>query len=341
VYLSTAVEGRRAKYHLIAWTSAARYRGNRNAMRTMVASFRESDSRRAATPRTHLSFNWPKRLTSNATLHTKRDKRGEVSDLRLKAVTSVRPSGRNELLVSSRVTSRKMTTNTKDDKKADFMQQLLKEAMTDYVVSEDGEFLRIDNLGAYQQRIEAAILKGLKDAPAAGREKARQLIQQVLSEEALAAMIESEWNNLVGTWTGGSYVPGRNYEFQLSYQSPALGAQEFPMQVTQQLKGHTPCHAGAGAKSCVRLIQTSRVAGADFTRATDRLVRKTVGGAVKVDDVEVVKTYEIVTDPKTLLPYSVQSREVKTVVVSGGGKSQTSKEIEESNTVYSYTKPPG
>jgi hypothetical protein len=341
VYLSTAVEGQWAKYHIVAWTSAERYRANRDAMRSLAATFRESATRRAASPRIDLDFKWPKRSTANVAFHSKRDKRGEVSEMRLQAVTTVKPSGKDELVVSSRVTNRKMTSNTKDEKKADFMQKLLKEAMTDlpdYVVTEDGDFVRIDNLGAYQQRIEAAIMQGLKDAPPAGRDKARQMIQQLLSEQMLATMIEDEWNNLVGNWSGGSYVPGRNYEFLLSYQAPALGNQEFPMTVSQQLKGYTPCHARAAAKSCVRLVQTSHVAGADFTRATDRMVRATVGGGVKVDSVEVVKTVEIVTDPKTLMPHQAMSREVKTITVTAEGKSQTSKETEESTAVYRYAK---
>lgn len=344
VYLSTAIEGRHAKYNLVAWTLAERYSANRNAMRAVAASFRESATRRAPTPRTSLSFNWPKRLTATASFHNRKEKRGEVSELRAQMVTAVRPSGDDQLLVSSRVTSQKMTTNAKDAKKTDFVQQLLKEATTnlpDYVITGDGDFVRIDNLGAYQQRIEAAIAKGLQDAPEAGREKARQLVGKLLSEEALAAMIQDEWNNIVGNWAGSSFAPGRNYEFVLSYQSPALGNQAFPMQVSQQLKGSTPCHAGAAARSCVRLLQTSRVSGPEFTRATDRFVRATVGGGVKVDSIEVVKTLEIVTDPKTLLPHKVESREVKTVVVTGDGKSQTSKEIEESGTVYSYARKPG
>lgn len=339
VYLSTAVEGRLARHNLVAWTSAARYRANRETMRAAIASFRESATRRAATPRTDLVFKWPARLDSTASFHSKQEKRGERSELRAQADTTVRPSGEGLLLVSSRVTGQKLTTDARDSKKADFMQQLLREAMTDlpdYVITDDGSFVRIDNLGAYRQRIEAAVLKGLKDAPEAGRAKARELLNALLSEQSLAAMIEAEWNSVVGDWAGGSYAPGRSYEFALSYQSPALGDEQFPMTVTRQLKGHAPCHAGAAARSCVRLVQTSRVSGAGFTRATDRLVRRTVGGGVKVESVEVVKTVELVTEPATLLPHSVHSREVKTIVVNSDGTRQTSKEVEESNTVYRY-----
>lgn len=338
-YLSTAVEGRHARHHLIAWTSAERWGSNRDGIRAAVASFRESDTRRAATPRTELAFKWPKRLTSTVSFHNKGEKRGEVTELRGEIVTTVRPGDNDQLLVSSRAISRKLTTGSKDKARTDYLQQVLKEAMTDlpdYVISGDGSFVGIENLGAYHQRIEAAILKGLPEGPEAGREKARQLVKTALSEQVLAAMIQDEWNNVVGNWSGGAYVPGRNYEFLMFYQSPALAGQVFPMTVTQQLKGYTPCHAGAAAKSCVRLLQTSRVTGPDFTRATDRLVRKTVGRGVKVDSVEVVKTVEVVTEPKTLLPHSVRSQEVKTVVVTGDGKSQTSKEVDETSSTYSY-----
>jgi hypothetical protein len=110
------------------------------------------------------------------------------------------------------------------------------------------------------------------------------------------------------------------------------------MSVTQKLAGNVPCQAGGKANSCVRLEQTSRVADPSFTNATNQFVRKTVGGDIVVDNVDVVKTVVVITDPKTMLPYDVHVTETKNVVVSADGKSQTSKEDQESRTVYAYSK---
>jgi hypothetical protein len=339
VYLSTVVEGRHAKHHLVAWTLEERYGSNRDALRGVVASFRESAARRAARPRTNLTFKWPKQITSNGSFHSKQSKRGESFELRGQFVSTVKPLDNGQLLVSSRVTGQKMTSTVKDKSKTDYLQKVLKEALSDqpdYVITDDGSFVRIENLDAYRQRIEGAILKGLPDGPQAGREKARQLVKTLLSEQALAASIQAEWNNIVSNWAGGSYAQGQNYEYVVQYQAPALGDQVFPMTVTQQLTGHVACQKGAKEKSCVRMLQTSRVSDPDFTKATDRFVRKTVGGGVVVNNVEVVKTVELITDPKTMLPHNVHAIETKTVMVAADGKSETTKEVQETSSVYQY-----
>lgn len=341
-YLSTVMEGRRAPYHhLITWTSAEFYRANRGMMRDIVASFRESATPRAAKRRTDLTFNWPRQTKAKVVFYHKENKRGESFEARGQGVTTVRPLGNDHLLVSTRVTRHRMASDAKDKGKADYMQKLLQEATTgvpDYVVTVDGDFVQVENLAAYRQRIEKALLKGLPGSSREVREKAQQMVKSALSEEILAVSIQDEWNNAVGSWVGGSYVQGEAYRFALQYQAPALGNEIFPMSVMQQLTGNVPCRTGAKAKSCVRLVQTSRVADPSFTEATNRLVGQTVGGGVAVDSVEVVKTVVLVTDPKTMLPYDVHTTEAKNIVVSAGGKSQTSKEVQESRTVYTYAK---
>lgn len=339
VYLSTVVEGRHAKHHLVAWTTGQRYSNNRDTLRGVVASFRESATRRAARERTNLTFKWPKQITSNGSFHAKQSKRGDLFEMHGKFVSTVKPLGKSQLLVSSRITSQKMTSNVTDKNKADYMQKLLKEVMTDqpdYVINDDGSFVRIENLDAYHRRIEAAILKGLPDGPQAVREKAQQLVKSLLSEQTLAASIQDEWNNIVSSWAGGSYALGQNYEHVAQYHSPVLDNRHFPMVVTQKLTGHVPCHKGAKEKSCVRMVQTSRVSDPGFTQATDRFVRKTVGGGVTVNSVDVLKTIELITDPETMLPRNVHIIETKTIVVAASGKSETTKEIKETSSVYNY-----
>jgi hypothetical protein len=340
VYLSTMVDGQQARHHLVAWTLTERYSANRDAMREVAASFRESAEKRVAKTRTNLTFNWPQRLTSTATVRSKESKRGEVIEMSMRAVSTVRPLGKDQLVVSSRVTDKKFASTAKDGGKANYLERLLKEATTDlpdYVVDNDGEFVRIENLGPYFKRLEDALVKGLPEGPEESRAKAQQLVKSLITERTLKALIQDEWNNVVGNWAGGSYVPGELYELQLSYQSPALGDRAFPMSVTQQLAGREACRKGADPNSCVRLLQTSRVSDPSFRKATNAFVRKTVGTEVSVDKAEVIKSVEVIADPKTMLPYRTVIKETKTFVISGGGgQSRTSEEIRESVTIYSY-----
>lgn len=66
-------------------------------------------------------------------------------------------------------------------------------------------------------------------------------------------------------------------------------------------------------------------------------MRKTVGGDVSIDQAEVVKTVEVIADPKTLLPYRTVVNETKTFVASAKGEApRTSVETRETVTTYSY-----
>jgi hypothetical protein len=86
----------------------------------------------------------------------------------------------------------------------------------------------------------------------------------------------------------------------------------------------------------VRLVQISRVSDASFARATSAFVRKAVGADVSVDKAEVVKTVEVVADPKTLLPYRSSVKETKTFLISARGESPR-ESVETSETVTTYT----
>jgi hypothetical protein len=340
VYLSTVIDGERARHHLVSWSAAERYARTRAAMRQAAASFRESAKPRAERPRIDLVFNWPERMTSSATVRTKSSKRGEVTEMQARAVTTVKPLGEDELLISGKLVDRRFTPSMKDAGKARYLEGVMREATTDmpdYVVDRDGDFVRIENLAPYLKRLEEALVKGLPEGPEEARAKARDLVRSIVSEESLNASLQDEWNNVVGNWAGGSYVPGESYEMHLIYQSPLLGDRTFPMVVMQQLAGRAACRKGASPHSCVRLLQTSRVGDPSFTRATRAFVRKTVGGDVSIDQAEVVKTVEVIADPKTLLPYRTVVNETKTFVVSAKGEApRTSVETRETVTTYSY-----
>jgi hypothetical protein len=263
-----------------------------------------------------------------------------VIEMQARAVTTVRPLGEGELLISGKLTEKRFSPALKDRNKAKYLERVVQEATTDvpdYVVDRDGDFVRIENLAPYLKRLEDALVTGLPDGPKEARAKAEELVRTLVTERLLTAAIEEEWNMVVGNWANGSYVPGEVYELHLSYQSPVLGDRGFPMVVTQQLAGREACRKGAAPESCVRLVQVSRVSDPSFNRAMSAFVRKTVGGDVSIDKAEVVKSVEVIADPKTLLPYRSVVKERKSFVVSAKDEApRTSEETKESVTVYSY-----
>lgn len=340
VYLSTAVQGAHARYHLVGWARAG---ADLSGLRQVMASFRESQTRRPAQERVKIEFDWPARLNAQTSFELKSNKRGENYEVQGDSTMSVRPAGKGELLISSKVTRQKFTPGPgmgdKDPAKAAYLREVIKATLSeipDFVVNSDGEFVRIENLAAYHRRVQDALIKGLPTRDREAQAKARQMVQSMLTEESLADSMQGEWSHLVENWAGGSYAVGQIYEFTVPYSAPALQPSTFPMVTTQQLSGFAPCHPKAAAKSCVRLVQTSRVSGPGYTQAMNNYVRKTVGPEVTVSQMEVITTVDLLVDPETLLPYASAKKEIKRVTVKAEGKTTTSEDVKESTSSYRY-----
>ena len=348
VYLSTTVEGKRAMHQLVATVAEADYPAHRDALGKAILSFRESARSRPAKERIDLVFDWPQRGESTFTMHNTKTGRNGTHEMQMRGVTTVRPLEGEGLLVSTRIDDFKLSPAEPDAAKEGYLQNLMQQATSevpDYVVSTDGEFLRFDNLRAYYERIEQALLKGLPGGDAAGQEAAKKLVKGLLSEETLRVAMQEGWSKQVENWAGGSYAVGEDYAFETRYQMPALGDAAFPMRVNQKLTGRVPCNAQDEAASCVQLVQTSRVSGPAFDQAmqayVNRLFQDAAGGkgavpTIAVDGVEVVKTVTLVTDPETLMPYEETESERKTTRISVNGQKQSGEETSETVTRYVY-----
>ena len=349
-YLSTVVEGKSAKHHLIAWMPETSYKANPNLLRDIFSSFRESAKPRPAKARIDLKFNWPQKGEAKFSYTSKRDKRGNVLEMQGSGTSTWRPLGENQILVSTQATDFKITSNDKDkdQSKEEYMQNLVQQAMTqipDYVVSTEGDFIRIENMGPYYARFEKALLQGFPGDSSEAQEKAKQMMKRLISEEALGASLEDDWNSNVYNWTGGSYLPGETYTYFTQYQAPALGDTQFPMTLTQQLTGRVACHTNDKKQSCVRLIHTTRVSDPSFTQAMNQFVVKTVQDmasvdgkdiTLSIDSTEIVKTLTLIVDPETMMLYEENESSVTTTVIKESGRSQTARDINESSARYTY-----
>lgn len=349
-YLSTVVEGKSAKHHLIAWMPEARYKASPNVLREIFSSFRESARPRPARERIDLAFNWPKQGTAVVNFTSKNVKRGDVFEMQGTGRATWQPLGEHELLISTQVTDFNMTSNDKaaDRNKEAYLQNLARQVMSqmpDYVVSTEGDFIRIENLAGYYARIEKALLQGLPGDDAEVHEKAKQFMKRLISEESLRVSLEDDWNSNVYNWAGGSYLVGETYTYHMQYQTPTFGDMQFPMTLTQQLTGRVACNANDAKQSCVRLVQTTRVADPGYTQAMHQFVIKTVqdlAGAnakeikLSVDRAEVVKILALIADPETMMLYEENESTVKTTMISEDGHSETVLDTEETTTRYSY-----
>ena len=347
-YLSTVLEGRTATHHLIAWPLAEDSQPAREAQRDVVASFRESTKQRQVHERIDLDFNWPRKADAKFEFHSKKTRRGKTSEIRMSGITRIRALGENQLLVSTRVTDYKMAGDDRDKATNNLMQDVMQQAMSgipDYVVNTDGAFVGIENMENHLGRLEQSLLKALPEDAGAMQQQVKQLLNSLVSEATLKQAIQDEWNNQVANWAGGSYAVRERYGHAAQYQAAALGKAVFPMTISQRLLGRVPCHGGDRANRCVLLEQVSKVSDPSFSKAMHAFVSKTVKAFagdkasevnVAVERAEFMKTVALVADPKTLLPYAINTSKVTTVVINDQGRTETTRDIEESSTRYAY-----
>lgn len=338
-YVSTVVNGESAMHHLIGWVAAPHYSGDSDVLHRVIASFRESANPRPARQRVSLNFAWPDSLQSAVNLQQKSTKRGKASELNATYLTTVRPgpASPNELVVSTRV-MRQQFSDPGDEQKNDYMSALLKQASSeipDYVVSREGEFLRVDNLSAYQQRVERAVISNLPPELGNQKDKILAMVKPAMTERFLAASVTDEWNKTVGSWVSSSYVVGQTYRFNEEYYAPALGSTPFAMTVSRRIAGFANC--SRSETRCVKLVLTATVSGEDFRQAMTEFLERTVGEPVNVKHISVVKKIEIIAEPTTLIPHRTRSNEETTVTIEDAeGVTRTSRDTKDTRITYSY-----
>ena len=335
-YVTTVVGGTRAMHHLIGWVAADGYSGEQHILNRIAGSFHESASARPARQRVALNFAWPQQLQSVAAFHRKSVKRGKASEVKAHYLSTVRPGDHDELIVSTRVVRQDVIDG--DGAKGDYLSKLLKEITTeipDYVISNEGEFVRVDNLSAYQHRIETAVVSELP-VDVKGREaEILAIVRPSLSEQFLAAAVTDEWNKTVGSWVSSSYAMGETYHFKEEYYAPSLAEKPFAMDVSRQIAGFAPCTGGKSI--CVKLIYVATVSGEDIRSAMARFLERAVGAPVNVKRVSVVRKREIIAEPDTLIPHRSRSIEETIVVIEdNNGEAHTSRDTQDTRVTYSY-----
>ncbi len=336
-YVSTVISGSAAMHHLIGWVAASNYSGDDDVLNRVVASFHESASPRPARQRVSLEFAWPDSLQSAVNFEQKSVKRGRPSEIKATYLTTVRPGNADELVISTRV-MRQTVSNDDNQKQNDYVSALLNQASSeipDYVVSREGEFLRVDNLSGYQQRVEKAVIANLPAELESEKDQILALVKPTLSEQFLAAAVTDDWNKTVGSWVSSSYVVGQTYRFNEEYYAPALGDTPFAMAVSRRIAGFTPC--ATGERQCVKLVLTATVAGEDFRSAMADFLERTAGQPVNVKHISVVKKMEIIAEPDTLIPHRSRASEETTVTIEDRkGNSRTSRDTKDTRVTYSY-----
>ncbi len=176
----------------------------------------------------------------------------------------------------------------------------------DFLVSDQGAFADLADVGGYLAQA-AQRLSSLTD------EASLQAIKL-----SAASDVRRDWMLLVTNWAGRSLEPGRTYEEDASGPTPTDGTPAAHYRKHLRLDRGTPCAAGETEDRCVVLVVRSEAHPMDRS-----------GAPASRPPIQIEDETTLVTEPASLLPHRITTREWLSIELPGGAKhvkSETTRE---------------
>ena len=221
------------------------------------------------------------------------------------------------------------------------MVQAASSIVPSYVVSDDGELVRIDQV----RELRSSLVEWLHEA--IGEPLSRDLealMSQMLSEQALAGLANEQWNALVGTWAEAEVEVGAAYELEAEEPLPMLGNVLVPYRYELGASARVPCTPESQELDCVELILRSSPDPEALQPHLDAFVKRTIDamGAgdkappISYKELSIENEIVVVTEPKTLIPHALTITRTVEAVMLVGGVEQVGGEHQIARHVFTY-----
>jgi hypothetical protein len=207
-----------------------------------------------------------------------------------------------------------------------------------YVVSPEGQFLRIEGLDAFRSGVLAGIDDPLAELPSAPREQVTEALGAIVTREQLEAGLAADWDSHVGTWIGAELNQGELYELAFNRPIPAFGNMEVPVRTTFRFTQRVACNASEVTERCVELEMYSFVDPEGLAAAIEAFVARLAPGqqAPRFQDLHQETVMRLISEPDTLLPHLMESSTRTVATMAVGYETQVSSRIEQKRFVYTY-----
>jgi len=202
--------------------------------------------------------------------------------------------------------------------------------LPDLVVSERGEFIRIDDLDGFRSRIEGT-LRPLAASLAGGDESILARVDQLLAgidDETIESYAVDRWSSLADKWAFTDWEVGQVYGAEIEAPNPLVPGPAIPYQIQAGLTRMTDCEAPSGGVLCAVFVMVTRPAdralgeaaraladslGAQLLAAAgDTAPQEYRDGAtppLTFQEMVIDERVELMTDPVTLLPLWLEERQ--------------------------------
>ncbi len=193
-------------------------------------------------------------------------------------------------------------------------------AIPEFVVARDGSFKGLRNLETHRANLLREVKRAVAESTPAGGTPPRaddieRMLNAVLNPDLLTTLAAAQWDIAVGAWIGGEFDHGDWYS--LTFEEPIPGFSEKPVSKTMTFKVSRwlPC-GPEKLPDCVEVLVRITPDSASLSEAIADFVGRMMPAATRSDMEKAMLSvayefdirYRIVTEPDTLLPWSVEER---------------------------------
>ena len=205
------------------------------------------------------------------------------------------------------------------------------------VVTERGQFVRVDDLEAFQFRVDSSI-RPISAALAGGDPEIAGLLDEMLAvvvnEEVIEALASDRWSSLVDKWSDTDWEIGHVFVADLEAPNPLVPGPPIMYTIHAGVTEKRECQAPSGGIACAIFVMVTRPAEAAIGQAAQILadslgaeILASAGREVSSDylegetdaltfqDLHIESRVELMSDPVSLLPMWLEERQTR----SGNG----------------------
>jgi hypothetical protein len=201
------------------------------------------------------------------------------------------------------------------------------------VVTEDGEFLRVDDLAGFQYRVESSI-RPVVSALAGGDPEIVGLLEDMLAvvvnEQVIESLAADRWSSLVDKWADTEWEIGQVFGADIEYPNPLVPGPPILYTINAGVTRKLQCQAPSGGLTCAVFVMVSRPADAALGQAAQVLADSLgaqllaaagqevpaeyldgAADALTFEELRLETRVELMTDPESLLPVWLEERQTR------------------------------
>lgn len=202
------------------------------------------------------------------------------------------------------------------------------------VVTERGEFIRVDDLEGFRFRVESSIrpiASALSDGDPEILSLLDEMLASVVSDEVIENLAVDRWSSLVDRWAHTDWEIGQVFEAELEAPNPLVPGPAIEYSVQAGVTRKLACQAPGGGLMCAVFVMVTRPAEGALAQAAltlaDSLGAQLLAAAgpeapaeylgegatpaLTFEEMRLESRVELMADPVSLLPLWLEEREMR------------------------------